>query len=274
MESAVGGILKKIKDEFMPELTGNFGDNLKAVILYGSAAKGYSGSFVEGVSDVNLLVLTGAPNPDKIIALGKGAARKITKLRLSLHFLTMDEFLNSSDVFPMEYLDIQEHHELIWGEDPVKKLSLHRENLRHQVEERLRGGVNALRQALLASRGRDRLIAGVLKDWFGSQTALFRGVLRLAGQGEIPSESRELVRKVADTFKLDPAGIYAVIDLREKGKKENAASTAVEALHFLTALVREVDSMDSSSSGGKDSSVDSVKDDTSFTGSTGKEEDS
>lgn len=244
MESTVGGIIQKIKNEFMPELTVNFGDDLKAVILYGSAAKGSSGAFVEGVSDVNLLVLTGSPHPKKIIELGKGAARKITRLRLSLHFLTVDEFLNSSDVFPMEYLDIQEHHELVWGEDPVKKLSLHRENLRHQVEERLRGGVNALRQALLASRGKDRLIAGVMKEWFGSQTALFRGVLRLSGQDEIPFESRELVRKVADIFSLDPAGIYALIDLREKGKTENAASAAVETLHFLTALVREVDAMD------------------------------
>jgi len=126
----------------------------------------------------------------------------------------------------------------------VDKLNLNRDNLRHQVEEQLRGGVNALRQALLASRGKDKLIAGVLKDWFGSQTALFRGVLRLTGYPEIPAKSRDLVRTVGEAFTLDPGGVYEVIDLRENGKTENASSTAVKTLQFLTALVREIDSMD------------------------------
>jgi predicted nucleotidyltransferase len=238
-------LVQKVKNDFVPDLTGSFGDDLKAVILYGSAAKGSAGAFVEGVSDVNLLVLTGSPHPEKIIELGKRASRKISKLRLSLHFLTVDEFLNSSDVFPMEYLDIEEHHEVIWGEkDPVKELGLHKDNLRHQVEERLRGGVNSLRQALLASRGKDRLIAQVLKEWFGSQTALFRAILRLKGHPHIPAENRELVRTVAELFELDPDGIYGIIDLREKKKTNQATTTAVESLRFLTALVREVDSMD------------------------------
>jgi len=242
MEAAVGEVILRVKEDFVPELQSQFGDDLKALILYGSAA---GGPFIKGVSDVNLLVLSGSAHPDGIVALGKNASTVIKKLRLSLHFLTLDEFFNSSDVFPMEYLDIVQHHELILGEDPVAQLSLHRDNLRHQVEERLRGSVNALRQALLASRGKSKLITELLSDWFGSQTALFRGALRLIEAPEIPTDSRALVQAVAESFGLNPDGIHSLIDLRENGKDKDPVVAAVETLGFLTALVRKIDSMDS-----------------------------
>jgi len=243
MTNEAESVLTIIKSEFIPILQEHFSEDLKSVVLYGSAAKG---TFIKGVSDVNLLILTGSPHPGLIMELGKKASKLIRKQRLSLHFLTAGEFMNSADVFPMEYYDIKQDHQLLFGEDPVDRLTLAPENLRHQVEERLRGSVNALRQALLASQGKDKPLAEVLIDWYGTQAALFRGILRLLNRSDIPQESHQLVKAVAEAFKIDPAGMESLIALRESKNKENASGTAREVLGFLTALTREIDSMEKS----------------------------
>jgi len=243
MNNEAEQILQMIKSEFLPSLQKLFGSNLKSVLLYGSAARG---NFRKGISDVNILVLTETPDPESIMQLGKSASRIIRNKKLSLHFLTEKEFQNSSDVFPMEYYDIKQAHVLLWGEDTLSGLILTPENLRHQVEERLRGSVNALRQAMLASQGRDKLLAGVLSEWYGSQTALFRGILRLLNREEIPEQPHELVQNVAQAFEIDPAGMEELISLREQKRSEKAAAVAVKVLGFLTALISKIDSMEQS----------------------------
>ena len=180
--------------------------------------------------------------------LGNRAKKPINKHRLSVQFLTTSEFKNSADVFPMEYLDIQNSHILVWGSADLEALEIESTYLRHQVEERLRGSVHALRQALFASQGKAKLLSGVLKEWFGSQTALLRAVLRLAGASSIPENSRELVDAIASTFELDPAGLYPLVQLREGDKSGDAAQIAVQTLQFLTQLVQKVDSMEIGSS--------------------------
>jgi len=243
MNSEVEKIQAVMRDDFIPILTDCFGKELKSVILYGSAAKD---TFIKGVSDVNILVLTESPRPEAILQLGKKGSRIIRAQRLSLHFLTENEFMNSSDVFPMEYYDIKADHILLWGDDPVDRLNLTPENLRHQVEERLRGSINSLRQALLASRGNNKLLSEVLLQWYGTQTALFRGILRLLNHTEIPGQARLLIQTVAEAFKIDPAGMDELTVLREQKKSENAAVIAVTVLGFLTSLTREIDSMENS----------------------------
>jgi hypothetical protein len=241
MNNEISTIVNDVKESFVPVVQELFGDDLKAVILYGSAAKG---TYVAGVSDVNLLLLTGTTHPEQIMQLGNRAKKQIKKHRISLQFLTTTEFANSADVFPMEYLDIQNSHQLIWGQDAVMDIEISPVNLRHQAEERLRGSVHALRQALFASQGKAKLLSEVLSDWFGSQAALFRALLRLAEAPTVPDEPRELVASLGSTFDIDPAGLYPLIKLREGDKQGDATETAVQVLQFLTQLVRKVDAMD------------------------------
>ncbi|MCF7949273.1 MAG: hypothetical protein K9M94_11860 [Spirochaetia bacterium] len=245
MNKEIESIVDDLKESFVPILQELFGDDLQTVIMYGSAAKG---TYVAGVSDVNLLLLAGETHPEAIMKLGNRAKKQINKHRLSVQFLTTSEFKNSADVFPMEYLDIQNSHILVWGSADLEALKIESTYLRHQVEERLRGSVHALRQALFASQGKAKLLSGVLKEWFGSQTALLRAVLRLAGASSVPENSRELVDAIGSTFALDPAALYPLLQLREGDKSGDAAQIAVQTLQFLTQLVQKVDSMEIGSS--------------------------
>jgi predicted nucleotidyltransferase len=241
--------LKKIREEFIPEVQKSFGDALEAVILYGSAARG---SYVPGGSDINLLIIIREPDPEKIMALGSEQARLLKKHHISLHVLSEGEFIRSADIFPMEYLDIREVGQVLYGENIAERLTITRKNLRHQVEERLRGNINALRQALIASRGSSRLLSQLLRANFGTLIAPLRGLLRLkeealqqSGEEERtqPMGELELLEKVQEEYGVDTTPLKEVLTFREGGRTD-AKRLAVNAVTFLTSLVRTVDEMD------------------------------
>lgn len=241
--------LKKIREEFIPEVQKSFGDALEAVILYGSAARG---SYVPGGSDINLLIIIREPDPEKIMALGSEEARLLKKHHISLHVLSEGEFIRSADIFPMEYLDIREAGQVLYGENIAERLTITRKNLRHQVEERLRGNINALRQALIASRGSSRLLSQLLRANFGTLIAPLRGLLRLkeealqqSGEKERtqPRGELELLQKVQEEYGVDTTPLKEVLTFREGGRTD-AKRLAVNAVTFLTSLVRTVDEMD------------------------------
>ena len=241
--------LKKIREEFIPELEKSFGEDLEAVILYGSAARG---SYVHGSSDINLLIIIQEPKPEKIMALGSEQAKILKKHHISLHILSKGEFIRSADIFPMEYLDIREVGKVLYGENIAEHLSITKKNLRHQIEERLRGNINALRQALIASRGSSRLLSQLLRSSFGTLVAPLRGLLRLKDEdlqksGEEshtqPREEIELLEKLQKEYGVDTTPLREVLTFREGGRTD-AKRLAVNTVFFLTTLVRKVDEMD------------------------------
>jgi hypothetical protein len=163
---------------------------------------------------------------------------KITPL-----ILTRNEFINSADVFPMEYSDIKARNRVIYGEDETKSLSLKNTNLRHQLEDRLRGNVSSLRQLLVASPKSKRIFESNLKILFGSLTALFRGLLRLKGVTNIPLRGDEALQKIKEEFSINITPFLDLIRLRS-GEKVAARKLAREVLGSLAELIRIVDQMD------------------------------
>jgi predicted nucleotidyltransferase len=257
MERELEATLKKVREDFLPELHDIFGEAVKSVILYGSAARG---SYVHGNSDVNLLIIIKESDPQKILDLGSEHARLIKKLRLSLHILSEGEFIRSADIFPMEYLDIREAGKVLYGEDISERLKLTKQNLRHQVEERLRGNINALRQALIASRGSSRLLSELLRESFGTLMAPLRGLIRLktaafeeaasqnaassaSGSSDDPAGEIDLLDQIGRVYEIDAAPLKEIYRFRERGRTD-AKMLAVNAVTFLTELVRKVDELE------------------------------
>jgi len=71
---------KAVEDSFLEILKDIFRENLVSVSLYGSAA---GGNFVEGVSDLNVLILLEKPDPEQIEKLGIKAHKIIKKFNLA-----------------------------------------------------------------------------------------------------------------------------------------------------------------------------------------------
>lgn len=233
-------ILKNVEAVFLPHLTRVFDANLSVAMLYGSAVKG---TFTDRVSDVNILILLNQADPASVIMLGKRARSCIRKNRINPLILTEEEYLASADVFPLEYLDIADSRKVIHGDDPTKKLEITRGNLRHQVEAQLRGTIADLRGALLSSSGRERLLRRHLKEWFGSQNALLRGLLRLGGATAIPADMGVVAQMLGDQYGIDAAVIVELSRIRS-GEKLDAIGAVEKVLSYLTELARNIDSME------------------------------
>jgi hypothetical protein len=164
------------------------------------------------------------------------------KYRITPLILTRTEFINSADVFPMEYTDIRDRSKVLFGEDETKSLSLKQGNLRHQLEERLRGSVAFLRQAAIASRGRRRVLENNLKRFFGSLKALFRGLLLLKGMKEIPYQSSEIVDEISQAYGVSAEPLHKLLQLRS-GQRMDVHDVAKEVLACLEDLISQIDAM-------------------------------
>ena len=229
-----------VEESLVELLKETFKENLISVMIYGSYV---SGNFVKGVSDINVLIILKNPLTEQMLLLGKKIRRPIRRYRITPLILTQTEFINSADVFPMEYSDITERNKVIYGSDETKTLTLKRKNLRHQLEDRLRGNVTSLRQAVVASSGKKRVLTNYLKIWFGSINALFRGLLRLKRIDTVPFTSGELFERMEKSFGIDTEPLRTLIELRSGKRRIDVEELTYRILGFLQELIKIVDTM-------------------------------
>ncbi len=218
-----------------------FSDSLVMAALYGSAA---TGNYVSSVSDINLLFVVDPPSPKRLFDLGE-RARKITeKYRITAHIISKQELLSSSDVFPVEYLEIGASMELIHGTDLVSSLKIDKKNLRHQVEAMIRGEINSLRQLIITSWSRQRFFFLELRSWAGRQSALFRALLRLTGEDTISElkNIRTVIEHVSEIFEISLKPLQELEDLREGVKLSRDLQEVISDL--LLAYIQIAEKLD------------------------------
>ena len=242
-----------VETEFVALARSVFGDKLVSLTLYGSYLKE---TFTPGVSDVNVLVIVGENSEAALRALGARGNRLMRRNRITPLVLSRREFVTSADVFPMEYLDIVETHQVLMGPDVTSELEIDRANLRHQIEHQLRGNLVSLRQLAVAT-GRPRLFKKVLlrrelQQWYGRLAAILRGLLRFNGATEVPSAPEALVEEINRAFGFESGPIVQLLacrDSRRKNECRNSLDLIDALLARLTTLVEIVDGLSGSTGG-------------------------
>ena len=134
--------MKKNLEEFINRIIEVFQNNLISVILYGSAVN------KENPKDINLLIAVKDAGFESLLKLKK-IIQKYKKLKLSPVFLTREELLRSSDVFPIEHIDIISSYKVLSGVDIIKEIKIEKKNLRHQIEFEARSLLVKLRDLLI-----------------------------------------------------------------------------------------------------------------------------
>lgn len=229
----------EMEETLTRRLQSAFTDNLESITLYGSYVRG---TFRKGSSDINVLILLRRPDAAQIQRFGTESRRFLRTRRITPLILTTTEFLASADVFPMEYADIREQHRTIHGEDPTAALDLQTGNLRHQLEHQLRGNLVSLRQMVLAARGRKRVLRRQLADWFGPLTAVFRGLVRLAGEVDVPTDVDALIDAVNRLYTLEPGPFLSLLEMNNDRTVDPVALTRELDLR-LSELSQQVDAL-------------------------------
>lgn len=202
-------------DEFVQKLKAAAADNLKAVILYGSAV---TGEFHPRHSDINLLCVVDRADARQIEAMHEPMKWWTKHGHRPPLVFTVEELVRSADVFAIELLDMKSHHQVLFGTDVLAEISVPLRYHAMQVERELRTGWLRLRQAMLAAPRKSKIHLELMVSSISSFAAVFRHAL--IAMGETPAANkREAIARIAPFAGADPAGFQAVLDFRE-GKKE------------------------------------------------------
>lgn len=108
------------------------GENLYSCILYGSAVRG---SFVAGVSDLNLLIILNESTPAAHREISKILKRKV---RIEPFVISRVGMERSFDAFAIKFCSIKRHYQVLHGEDPLSDLVIDEKILYFVTEQALR----------------------------------------------------------------------------------------------------------------------------------------
>ena len=197
-EQSINKKLQATLNDFVRNLQGIYTDNLISIILYGS---GSSGEFTDKHSNLNLLVVL----KDAALPKLKLSSGLINKWRFKLiHplFFSEEYIKNSTDVFPIEFLDMKENYTVLLGRDILGGLSIDTKNLRYQCEQELKVKLIALRQFYLKNNKDRTALLNFLLKTFTSTLHILRNIIRL--KGKTPHYLKEdIVEDVSGEFGID-----------------------------------------------------------------------
>lgn len=234
--------MEKQLNQLVEKAQGAFGNRLKSIVLYGSAARG---EYEAGYSDLNVLCVLST-----IGALELAAAEPILNWWRELGhpsplLLSEEEVATSTDCFPIEFHDIRAQHRILFGGDLVAGIAIDDKYYRAQVEYQLRSKLLRLRQKAGGVLSHRDLLGRLLCESVTTFVLLMRHALALAGT---PAESlarRETISQAAQRFGLDAAPFHELLDVREGKRKERELDPSrlfPIYLKQIDLLVRAVDS--------------------------------
>jgi predicted nucleotidyltransferase len=227
-------------DELVSQLRAAFGAELRAVVLYGSAAAGER----LPKSDYNVLVLVDSLEATRLLAASATAKAWSEAGNPAPLMLTTSEWQSHGDVFPMEYADVLERNRTLFGELPTN-VRVDNEHLRLQLEHEAMGTLLQLRRAALAAGNDGRAQLELLESVSSTVMVIFRAVLRLQKQLP-PLDNVALSEQVGALTGADVGAVVRVIRHKRKEtgagiRPADAGSILASYLSGLQALVRYLD---------------------------------
>lgn len=224
-------------EEIFPDITGGYrkiyGNGLISVILYGSAA---GSDYRPGKSDLNFLIVLSEEAIDHLDRALETVSRWRKRGVATPLFMTKGYIASSLDSYPLEFLNMQKGHVLVYGEDVLKDLSFEPGDLRLQCEREIKGKLLLLRERFLETEGKGRRVQELIAESITAFISIFRGLLHLKGAG-IPASRREIVEALAREIPVDGDVFLRCLDIKE-GEKLSSSELGDAMNAYLTEVRR------------------------------------
>ncbi len=202
---------QEVFPEIVEDLKGIYGEALQSVILYGSGARG---EYVPGKSDINFLVVLAGDVADDLENVLPFIPKWKKRAVATPVIMTKSLIGSSVDVYPVEFLNMKRHYQVVFGEDALKNLVFDRKALRLQCERELKGKLLLLRTGFLETEGRAAELQRLLAASIMAFLSVFNALLHMQEQ-ELPRGRREIVAAIAHTYGIDASPFLRCIELRE-----------------------------------------------------------
>lgn len=234
-------------NEFVERARQAAGENLQAVILFGSAV---SGDYEADFSDLNVFCVVRDSSAAALRALAPVATWWARQKQPPPLVMTRAELQNSTDTFTIELLDMQQHHRVLFGEDVVQALQVPLDLHRVQVEYELREKLLLLRQQYLLAAASERNVWELVLGSLPSFLTLFRHALIALGETP-PGGRRDAMKALAARAGLDLSTALQLLDIRQhKANRKDFDVHDLFARH-LAAVAQVIDVVDRIPSGAR-----------------------
>ena len=194
-------------------------------------------------SHVNVLVVASSLDGPRLDAVARSLPAQRKPPLIEPLFLTRRQIEGSLDAFPIEWVEIQERHLRLEGDDVFSGLAVPRTYLRLQCEHELRGKHIQLRQNYLLHRSDGAVLARMLRASASGFATLFRTLLRLRGE-PLPAEPARIIQRVADLYQLDAQGLLSAHLFRYSTRRYKADEVLVLYHRFLAEVERLIGTLD------------------------------
>ncbi len=227
-------IVQDALNGLIEDLQTTHGNNLACIVLYGSAA---AGDHIELKSDYNLLIALHRITPEDL-RQAQAPMREWQRLGHPLPvYFTVEELSDAVDVFPIEFHQMANARVVLFGNDPLRSVTVSKEEMRHQAEYELRSKLIQLRRLYIPASVSIEQLCDLMSESLASFAALFRAVLVLHG-AEAPVAKPDTVRETAELLKLDGAPFEKIFAMRASGWRP---ATDQEANDLFAAYMLDIE---------------------------------
>ena len=215
--SKIPKIPEQIFEQFTYDYKQAFGENLVSIIVYGSSARG---EYVYKKSDINFLIVLSEKGIEQI-RKALPLIQRWQKRNVSTPLILTAQYINSSlDSFPIEFLTMKQHYQVVFGEDVFLEIKIDSKDLRLQCEREIRGKLLHLRESYLNTHGKPRMIKQLLCFSLPAFTSIFSALLYLK-EVEVPVTKKGIFTLTAEVFDLDVSLFEKLLKLKENKLKLN-----------------------------------------------------
>jgi hypothetical protein len=225
-------------EKMVEELKKLLGNQLVSVVLYGSAA---GGDHAGKNSDINLLVVTHTLHSKTLLFLSKVAVPWKEQGNPPPLFLDLEHLKEFVEVFPVEILDIQHNHQVLFGTDPVAGLSISHDHLRVELEHELQGKLLQLKTRFMLTEGKAGLVEKLMVDSLSTFLVLFKSALWLYGVTP-PAPKMEALQKLKEHVSFNVEA-FETVDRLKRGEKIKDLDLAETFEKYLGAIQSIVDNV-------------------------------
>ncbi|MGE0489044.1 MAG: nucleotidyltransferase domain-containing protein [Vulcanimicrobiota bacterium] len=194
----------------LEELKSILSQDLLAVVLYGSAARG---DFAAGTSDLNLMVVTRSFSTHQLREVTATIQAAWRAVRLDPFILTLEELRRSADVFPLRYHEIKSCYRLLAGEDVLEDIFVHDEHLRLACEREAKQMVLRLRQLYMLRAGLRPALRETLISTINPFLRLLAVALQLTGKNP-PEDLEQMLELASRELEVPADALFRVWSLR------------------------------------------------------------
>lgn len=186
--------VKEVLESFVQSTGSVLGDDLLAVVLFGSAAEGR----LRASSDVNLLVVLRKFDPDESRGLTETLRKARAAIRLSAMFLLEAELQPAVEAFAVKFGDIARRHILLYGDNPFQHLNIPRAAAVLRLKQVLLNLTVRMRETIISRGDREEQMIAAIADNSGPLRACAATLLEI--QDAPVGSPKEALEKIAGSL--------------------------------------------------------------------------